>query len=423
MVYIPTRTVVIENYSLVESTDLTIPLSYFVDKTAFLVLHKNHTDHVVEIGEIVLQQNGLDLSQPISSGFSSLLNDAFVARYSRSDIPLLNIHGTYNKRLKVLNPLSYKDYTTKFTSMGNTSVVDDVTQKGFLDDLVIASRENLHNSLVAVNGVFHKTSLLDNKLYVHDGFRTMRVSDYKDVTLIDTSALGGHSIIPLTSSNVTFTTYNDKATINAGVSLKDKTVLLVIDGYIYHLNNQVFYFADDQHIKVWVSKLPLISQFRHNPRTMKNVDRYGVDTNQSSRKYTNAYDNIFLNQRQVATSVLTTRDFQYSRLTHYHSFLVVINNPSVFTVEMDIIPTGTPQFYYDAINRVLSGMVSYGEGLSPSYLIHRDPFGRKYVYLQKQDYDVNWQAETISPTFIPALISEPQLGANARCRFVDYVSA
>lgn len=423
MVYTPIRTVEYSGYKLTESVDLTRPLSTFVNNHSFLVLEKNLAKYVIDLSKIILNERDLNLTSPVSTVLADRLSDIFVIRYQRTDIPVLNNENVYMNRLRVFNPVSYKDYQVQYTSIDTPNDVDNPTRKGFLDDLVISSKSDISNCLVAVNGVFHKTTLYQNKLYVLDGFRTMRISDYKDVTLVDTSRIGGHSVIPITTSNTTLETFNGVATINAGVSLKNKTVFLVIDGYFYHLDSEVFHYAGDNHLKVAVNKLLLLSQFRHNPRTLQITDRFGEGASQSSRKYSDTFSTLFLNNRAVPSSTLNTRNFQYSRLTHYHSFLVVVNNPTLFIQSQVILPTSIPQYYSDMENKVVSGMLSYGEGLCPSYLIRRDPHGRKNIFIQKQDYDVDYHKETVNPAFISGLVTEPEKGSNAFCRFVDYVSS
>lgn len=422
MTYTPTRLITVDGLRLHESSDLSIPVSSIIGTQSFLAVMRNSTETVLDLGKILLFENDVVLNAPLSVALLGKLTDVFVAKYTISGVPLLNSNGTYNKRLKVFNPISYKKFTVQSTSISTPEIVDDVTRKGFLDDLVITGSNNFSNYLAAVNGVFHRTTVFQNKLYVLDGFRTMRISDYKDVTLVDTTSLGGHTIIPLTDDNVTQTTYNGLATIDAGVSLKNKTVFLVIDGYFYHLDTAVYHHGDDSHLHVHTNKLPLINQFRHNPRTLTRVDRYGEDASQSSRKYDDTYATLFLNNRTVPTSTFTNRNFQYSRLTHYHSFLVVVNNASIFSTQTVLLPSGTPQYYNDMSGGIISGMLSYGEGLCPSFLIKNDPFDRKSIFIQKQDYDIDLHRETYSPTFIPSLIPDEVNGANTFCRFVDYLS-
>lgn len=423
MTYVPVKYVTVVKNKLIESSDLTVTLSQLVGRESYLVVTQNTFQYVLSIPQIMLLVPGLNLSAPLSTAFTLLYSDAFVARFQNPAIPLLNKSGFYENRLRVFSPMSYKDYMVHYTSVNTPDIFDNPTQKGYLDDLAISSSEDLSNCLVAVNGVFHRTSVLNNVLYALDGFRTIRLSGRKDVTLVDTSRVGGHTIIPLTTTNVKQTNYNDWATITLDQSIAGKTVFLVVDGYFYHRHSDVLMFADDTHIKVRTNKLPLIQQFRHNPRTIYQPDRYGQDVTQNSRKYLDAFEDIFLDSRSVSTSTFKTQAFQYSRLTNYHSFLVVMNSPNLYTIATDVVPTGTPQFYTDQSNRIVSGMLTYGCGLCPSYLIWKDPFERKSIFISAQDNDVDYESQTVSPLFVTSLIPDPIQAAQTHVRFIDYVSA
>lgn len=422
MTYTPVKVITAKRSRLQESIDLTKPVSDFLTTNSYLVIKQNTFSFTLSIGEILAFTPNIDLSQPIGQAFNSLFNDSFINHFENNVVPSIRPSGLYLNRLSVLNPFAYKDYKVQFTSVDTPMIRDDVSKKGFLDDLVITSSQDLSQCLVAVNGVFHKTVYLDEALYVLDGFRTIRITGREDVTLIDTKAIGGHTIIPLTSANVGQSDYQQNAVVTLQNSIANKTVFAVIDGYFYHRDQDVLAVANPTHLKIRTNKLPLIQQFRHNPRTLHRVDLYG-DSNQQSRKYEDPYDLTFLNRRSVPASTLENAQFQYSRLTAYHSFLVVMNNPNLFTVSADILPTDTPQFYFEQSSRNISGMLNYGCGLCPSYLIWRDPTGRKSIFLSEQDYDVDHQNRSIDPAFIPARIRDPRLGAKVPAQFIDYVSA
>lgn len=423
MSYTPSKVVTINKGKLIESEDLTKPVSAFIQKDAYLILEKDRTPFTISINKPLLFETSINQNSPVGTAFNSLLNDSFVTKYGVSGIPLLNIYNTYDKRLRVLDPIAYKKHTVGFTSIDTPHIVNDMTKRGYLDDLVIDSREDMSHYLVAVDGVFHRTAIHQGKVYVLDGFRTMRLSGRKDMTVVDTKEIGGHSIINLTTQNTTLNTYNGTALIKTNQSLKNKTVFLVIDGYFYHMDTDVFFMADDSSIKVRTNKLNLISQFRHNPRTVRKRDLLSQEASQQSRKYEDPYATVFLDNRHVPTSTFTTKEFQLSRLTTYHSFLVVMNHSNIFQVTSELIPTGTPQFYQDPTDRVLSGMMSYGVGLCPSHLILKDPYQRKTVYLGKfMDNDLDWQKESITPKFIPNIVPDVDNASRIPARFVDYVS-
>lgn len=422
MTYTPQKIIFVNDNKLTEFNDLTVSISSLETKNAYLLVVKNNQKYTLNLDKILLYTQGIDKTSPISTGLASFLTDIFVETYSDVYIPTKADSGYYSKRLRVYNPISYKDITVDFTSTNTPDIINDPYQKGFLDDLVIASETiDLTQALVAVNGVFHKTAIFNNKLYVIDGFRTCRLVDRKDVTVVDTSSVGGHTVIPLTSSNVSQTNYNDWALISLTESIQDKTLALVVDGYLYHIDSGVLSVIDETHVKVKTNLLQLISQFRHNPRTMYRVDRYGEQANQSSRRYEDDYSTMFIDNRSITTGVLKTRDFQYSRLTHYHSFLVVFNAPRLYTVEARVSDTNTPQFYYDYSNNPLSGILSYGPGLVPSYLIHAESGGRKKILISGQDNDIDYQDQTYNPLFIPSLIEEPELASKIPIRFIDYI--
>lgn len=423
MSYVPKKYIIVENTKLREYDDLSIPLSQLINKEAYLVVEKQLASYVLSINNILLYISDIDISSSLTDAFTSMLNDTFVQRFINNHIPTTMQSGYYQNRIKVFNPISYKNYHVDYTSRDMMESVNDIHRKGFLDDLVITSNTDLTNSLVAVNGVFHRTSIVNDKLYVLDGFRSMRLCGRKDVTIVDTSELGGHSVIPLTSTNLVQTDYNDWAVITLPTSIVDKTIFLVIDGYFYHLENDIISIIDPTHIKVKTNLLPLIQQFRHNPRTVYTEDLLGDNAIQSSRKYSDDYDALFLNNRSVPSSVFKTLEFQKSRLTNYHSFIVMVNSSKLYTVDTEVQSTGTPRLYYDYSNAPLSGMLSYGCGLCPSYLIHNETGGRRQIFVSEQDGYTDWELDSHNPQFIPFLTPNQYKSANLKARFIDYIKS
>ena len=422
--YTTVKYITISGTTLTEYTDLTTPIGNLIGTHSYLVVINNFNALSFLSIDSIMRYLQLDITQPIGTVLTSYLNNLFVEKYNVDGIPSKMASEYYQNRLRVLNPVSYKDYTTDFTSINTPTIINDPTKRGSLDDLVINASADLSNSLVAVNGVFHKTLLSNNSLYVLDGFRNIRISGRKDVTLVDTSHIGGHTVLPLTPNNVVQTTYNDWAYIMTPSSIYGKTLFLVVDGYFYHLSDNVLTIFDSTHVGIKTNLLPLVQQFRHNPRTMYTQDKYGDTPSQGSSKYTDNYDTLFINNRSLPANTFTSLDFQYSRITHYHSFLVIVNNPKIYTVEREVAPTGTPRFYYDYSTLPLSGMASYGCGLCPSYLIHREgDHTRKQVFISGQDNDIDLELNSINPIFIPALIDDAIKAANISTRFIDYVSA
>lgn len=423
MSYTPIETILAEGHTLTPSSDLSVPLSSFSDKKAFLHLKKDKADYVISINNPMLFERNLNMAAPVGSAFADRLTDLFVATYKTSRIPLISDNGEYRNRIRVYSPHALTDMSVKMTSINTPEITDDVSKQGFLDDLVIAGEHPLDNAIVSVNGVFHRSSMFEGKRYVHDGFRTMRLTGKKDVTVVDFSALGSIETIPLTASNVTLSTKNGMAIIDAGQSLSNKTVFLVIDGYFYHLDTSVIVGMVGTKIKVAVNRLPLVSQFRHNPRTMYAVDYYGADPERQSRKYTDAYANLFIGKRFLPTATFDTVEFQRSRLTAYHSFLVVVDNPNIYLKSFPLTYNDAPGCYIEHSNRVISGIPSYGAGLSLSYYIWRDVYNRKLIYFDNPDFDMDYQETRDDSPVILARQDESRELTMIPVRLVDYFSS
>lgn len=423
MSYTITKVITVTNQRLHESIDLTRPLKSYIGQNAHLVVNENNFLHMVSLDKILTFVQGLDFTKPVTTALAGLFSDQFITRFSSTGIPSMTQEGFYTNRLRVFNPTAYKDYKVSFTSVNTPQIRDDASKKGYLDDLVISGDKDLTNCLVAVNGVFHRTAMFDKELFVLDGFRNMRLKGRQDITVIDTSELGGHSVIPLTPSNTSKPDYQGQAIVTLDQSILNKTVFAVIDGYFYHLECGVLEYASDKRLKLNTSKLLLTEQFRHNPRTVYKRDYFGSDADPATRKYTDPYETIFLDQTQVSADALENADFQYSRITAYHSFLVVVDNPSLFVSSVDLGATGTPQFYSDLSSRHISGMLNYGCGLCPSYVIWRDVHGRSSVFLSSQDSDSGHTGKAINPSLIPPLYSEPDHKALEFARLIDYISA
>lgn len=422
MTYIPVSVIVIRNNHLNESYDLSQPLSKFLGKDAHLTVESNAYYYTLSLSKILTFVPKLDITKPLSTALTALLSDQFVTQHQSTGIPIQTVSGFYSKRLTVFNPASYKNYTVHFTSINTPHIRDDASKKGYLDDLAIVSEHDMTHCLVAVNGVFHKTTYLDGVLYVLDGFRTVRLKGRQDITIVDTKELGGHTIVPLTPQNVTSSNYQHPALVKMPESIVGKTVFPVIDGYFYHQEQNVVGYASARTLRLRTNHMPLIQQFRHNPRTIYQSDYYGSDAPAGSRKYTDPYEAVFLNHDTVNADVFKTAAFQYSRLTGFHSFLVVVNNPKLFTLSTDLEPTGTPQSYQDLSNRTLSGMMSYDCGLSPSYIIWKDVYKRSTVLLSEQDRDADWQDESVAPFVIPTLAHDADYKPVSPAKLIDYVT-
>lgn len=425
MTYNPVRIITVTGRQLSESSDLTVQIGSLATGKNYLLLEKNGYYWTVSINAILLWESGISLTDPVSSALTAKLDDIFVQKYTDMSVPYKTSKGNYLKKLDVFNPISNKGWTVSYGTTENAAIRNEEGLKGSLDDLILTSDLDMTNMLVAVNGVFHRTTLYNGEIYVHDGFRTIRLTDRKDVTVMDTTGIGGHTVVPLTSSNSSHGTYNGVCRVTVPGGVQNKTVLLVVDGFLYHLDTEVLKYLSNTVIGIKTDKLPLIQQFRHNPRTLQRRDILKDSLEQGSSRYVDDYAKLFLTDSGVVpTAPLNTLDFQTSRLFHYHSFLIVINNPSIYMTTKHVDSIDVRGMYFDFSDKPLSGAVELGCGLCPSYLIHKEDGGRRQVLISTQDHDTDDYRLTVNPLYLTKLYDDLQpVSSNVRARFVDYVSA
>lgn len=176
----------------------------------------------------------------------------------------------FESRLGVYSVSSLTDISMSTTNIWTPDVRDDIYKKSQLSDLVLSSpQRNFANTVVSVNGVLHRTITYNNEAYVIDGFANMRNTKKHQVCVLDTTSLGGHSVIDITSDmikNPEDLSLTRAVYVDTGVSLKDKTVLLVFNGHMYALDN-TYRKVSDTTIKIDTTRIDYVKDYLHNPMT------------------------------------------------------------------------------------------------------------------------------------------------------------
>src|SRR5690606_714454 len=125
-----------------------------------------------------------------------------------------------------------------------------------------------------VNGVYHKTVVWDDKLYVIDGYRNIKMVERKykfsthmssgyNICLADTKSLGGHTTLPITENMITKITEDTPLsqgfyiTLPEGHVFNDKTCILSLNGYTSIINT-MFKIISPNRLKVYSNKIDWI---------------------------------------------------------------------------------------------------------------------------------------------------------------------
>ena len=264
------------NRELIVHTDPTLTLGDFVGKHSYMRVANKGLTYTINLSKYMLWKPNLNLNTTVSAAATGL-TDLEVDGYTTTIIPTVDpVSGAFRSRINAYDAIAQPDVTVSWTSIGTPGIRNDVYRKSLMDDLVLTSHKqrDFSNSLVAVNGVFHKTYLYAGELYVQDGFANIKNVQHTRVSVYDTGPVGGHSVVPIKIENVDIT----NTTPQNGVTLTFKDVdftgvtpLLVLGGYL-HVLDGTYRIINRNRMVIDTCKIDLINDFLHNPNTIYTKD-------------------------------------------------------------------------------------------------------------------------------------------------------
>ena len=269
------HTYVVEDGQITDTNDETQLLSSFLQKRVYIIVSKYNVNTLImlNIKDYISKESNINLNLSIAE-FCDNLNDLLVLKYTSNDIPLKNITtGAFDNRLKIYDANSLKDVDISYTSISDPSNKNNKYSFFQSNDLVLTSDSNrdFTNCLITVNGVFHSTEYYNNNFFVKNGFSNIKNTKQKNVCLIDTTNLGGHSTIPITLEDIEIpsgSSIPSSITLNfKNANFLNKTIIPVIYGYPL-LNKDFFKVLDNTRIKIYINRIDYIYQFLKSPNTL-----------------------------------------------------------------------------------------------------------------------------------------------------------
>lgn len=195
-------------------------------------------------------------------------------------------------------------------------------------------QEFYDNCLVSVNGLYHRTSHTVNGIQVIDGNSTVRHSNLNLCGITSFKELGGMEIVDIDSSMLfkynEEEKYYNRAHLNLGTSLHNKTVILVISGYM-HVLDDLYHVTGDSTISIDFDRLGIVHRYI---QSRKLIDMSDMDIEEKEG-----------NSTTFAVGDVITENNIKVLLDKTQSFLVVLDNVTLSTSKVYPDPARLPGRY------------------------------------------------------------------------------
>lgn len=232
--------------------------------------------------------------------------------------------------IPVLNPqyVKYKDAFRagyKVSPAGPTQAPDaqlPISEKThlYLSKPNVDFRNFLKYCLVSVNGFIHRVDADQNGAWVIDGTKSLWKSNCNQIGILNFQKVTSFSIVPVTPSMLyktdTNQLYRNRMYVNLGQDISQKSVMLVLGGYLHVLDEKTFWRVSNTSIAIDFNNLPLFDRY-HESLPYLDYSSMPFDTTPRNPTQINV-DNFMQDANLIA----------YMQLSQ--TFFVIGDNPEIF---------------------------------------------------------------------------------------------
>lgn len=220
------------------------------------------------------------------------------------------------------------------------------------------------HTLVSVNGYIHPTDANSKGLWVESGYNTIRKRKKQCIGIYSFENLGSLEQIPIKESMLSKLNnevdYYDELVIDIGQDCSEKTIILILGGFMHVMDYDVFSRISDTAIKVKLKNTPF----------MERIHLSSQDLDISPTLYDKRYGETNLHFGDICSD-----EFIKQYLALPYSFIVLLDNPEVYREITYPQQRGIPNNYLTDKKPTLPMMTRLGK--LEEYVSVRD--GDKYV--------------------------------------------
>jgi hypothetical protein len=174
--------------------------------------------------------------------------------------------------------------------------------------------------MVTVNGFFHRVDGSDDGAWVVDGNVSCVQSGQNLMGLLNFQGVGKLKYLPIKESMIgrhfDKEPLGNRAVINLGIDVVDKTLILVLGGYMHILDEKTFYRVGKQSVMIDFNNIPMLERYYESK---KFLDLSSLPMEKSSN-----------NEDAVAIGSFFSDDNIKAYLTLSQTFVVVLDNPYIY---------------------------------------------------------------------------------------------
>lgn len=377
----------------------------------FLKINRLHRKTLASVDET------LEISDFLENHLTDLMYDTLVIE---TPFPIKSLlTGRFNNRVEVTDP--HKSCHIEYTSIRTPDIRNSLNLKDWMNDIVISCEgEDLSNSLISINGILHRTIHFGGELFVSQGYTNMKTSNMYEMSRIDTSMIGGHTVVPITEDMI-LNTEDEKLSNGArlklpdGHTFKDKTVLLVMHGKLFILDDY-YKVTGENTLKVNTNKFDIKHFIINHPLTRwskayRSSSLFSLDSDvvanenalpealpSDSPLYTDFIDENGVIPASYLSGDQIFKDLLISR----HSFIVIINNANVFKRSFGMDPFLSPGSYQVKSEGTPRGILMYNDMWTFPYTIMSSSSRYHTLNIHARRLKKDVTKTMINPSTIPA---------------------
>lgn len=220
-------------------------------------------------------------------------------------------------------------------------------------EVVVKAKEIYQSCLVSVNGYIHRLDVSDSPnedIYIIDGNKTCLRSNDTCIGILSFQELGKLTVVPITRDmvykQVADITLYEQCYVDLGIDTSNKTIILILGGYMHIQNWSLFRRISDTAIRIDFKAIPFFERY-HESLKYLNLDDAPLD-----KGYDYAHASI---------EDLTSDNFIKYFLTLPQSFVVLLDNEDLNIKKHPVLTTKLPGKYISYIEPIYPLIQGFGK--------------------------------------------------------------